>query len=70
MTEHYADTADEADRIFSAIHEKRIALIRESAKRIDTSNPSGDCWHCGAYIGTYRRFCARECADGWEGDKR
>jgi RNA polymerase-binding transcription factor DksA len=66
MTEHYADTADEADRIFTAIHEKRIALIRQDAARIDTGNPSGECWYCGKSVGLERRFCNRECADGWE----
>lgn len=70
MNEHYADTADEADRIFSAINEKRIAVIRQHAAKIDTSNPSGDCWHCGESIGVERRFCNRDCADGWEKDDR
>lgn len=66
MSEHYADTADEADRIFTAIQEKRIAVIRQSAKAIDTTNPSGDCWHCGEYVGTYRRWCNEMCRDQWQ----
>ena len=53
------DQAEQTEQLF------RDASIKAARKPLDTSNPSGECWHYFEPIGNERRFCDRECCDMW-----
>ena len=61
----FADLADEADRIQSALLEMKIFELRQRSKELNLDNESGLCWYCDSETGIARRFCNKECASSW-----
>lgn len=63
--ERFTEEEEESSRIEYELTQKRIAIIRDRVKKIDTKNPSGLCWYCEESTGNERRFCNKECCDLW-----
>lgn len=63
-----ADPLDHAATVTQEAAGREIKRIRTIAARIDTSNPSCECWHCEQITGNQMRWCSFECMDEWSAE--
>lgn len=58
------DLVDLADRSYQVHLDAQIRGI--TSQKIDMSNPSQECWHCGRETASNQhRWCSPECRDDW-----